>query len=85
MNRCRTPLHDQGLVRTVHGRGTFVADPLPAPAEAVPEPAAQPHMPTAEYTELSRRIDDLATAQTALLRLLAQAGRPDRHTAGHST
>ncbi|WP_435059655.1 GntR family transcriptional regulator [Streptomyces sp. bgisy060] len=76
-------LRDEGLVHTVQGLGTFVTDPLPPLPEAdqaAPASADQPHMPTAEYADLIRRIDHLTDVQNALLRLLGQAtqlsGRP---------
>ncbi|WP_331732349.1 GntR family transcriptional regulator (plasmid) [Streptomyces sp. NBC_00015] len=60
-------LRDEGLVRTVHGLGTFVTDPLPPlpdATSAAPASVDRPHMPTAEYTELARRIDQLASKAT---------------------
>lgn len=71
-------LRDEGLVRTVQGLGTFVTDPLPPLPDttgAAPASAHRPHMPTAEYAELVRRLDQLTEAQDALLRLLGQAAR----------
>lgn len=71
-------LRDEGLVRTVQGLGTFVTDPLPPLPDttgAAPASADRPHMPTAEYAELVRRLDQLTEAQDALLRLLGQAAR----------
>jgi GntR family transcriptional regulator len=71
-------LRDEGLVRTVQGLGTFVADPLPPFPDttgAALATADQPRMPTAEYAELVRRIDHLTHVQDALLRLLGQAAR----------
>lgn len=78
-------LRDEGLVYTEPGRGTFVADPLPAPAGAASEAAARTHMPTDEYTELSRRVDELADVLDTLLRLFGQAGSLRRRTAVPST
>jgi GntR family transcriptional regulator len=78
-------LRDEGLVYTEPGRGTFVADPLPAPAGAASEAAARAHMPTDEYTELSRRVDELADVLDTLLRLFGQAGSLRRRTAFPST
>ncbi|AVZ71112.1 GntR family transcriptional regulator [Streptomyces lunaelactis] len=75
-------LRDEGLVYTTHGRGSFVADPLPArpvPDHTHPhrrDPA--PRMPTQEYTELSCRIQEIADRQNTLLRYLRQAGSTDR-------
>lgn len=72
-------LRDEGLVHSTQGRGSFVADPLPPPAAQHPTSAdtdAEPaRMPTAEYTELSRRLDELTAVQSALLRVLCQAGQ----------
>ncbi|MEU8654577.1 GntR family transcriptional regulator [Streptomyces sp. NPDC048737] len=36
VRRAAQVLRERGLVETVHGRGTFVADPLPESAPAVP-------------------------------------------------
>ncbi|UXY32384.1 winged helix-turn-helix domain-containing protein [Streptomyces sp. HUAS TT20] len=78
-------LRDEGLVHTAHGRGSFVADPLPPAAEAPhPTAAVPPRMPTPEYTELTRRIDELTHVQNALLHLLGQAGRLDRQRPAHT-
>lgn len=73
-------LRDEGLVHTEHGRGTFVANSLPAPAGSVSETAARPHMPTDEYTELMRRVDELSDVLDTLLRILGQAGNLTRRT-----
>ncbi|TGA97449.1 winged helix-turn-helix domain-containing protein [Streptomyces sp. MZ04] len=64
-------LRQQGFVQTTHGRGSFVADPLPADTGSPDQ--APPRMPTSEYTELSRRLDELAELQSSLLGLLEQA------------
>ena len=74
-------LRDEGLVHTRPGRGTFVADLLPAPAGAASEAAARTHMPTDEYIELSRRVDEFADVLDTLLRLFGQAGGLCRRTA----
>jgi DNA-binding GntR family transcriptional regulator len=75
-------LRDEGLVYTTHGRGSFVADPLPArpvPDDTHPD-SAHPalRMPTREYTELSHRIQEIADRLNTLLRILRQAGSIDR-------
>lgn len=67
-------LRDEGLVHTVHGLGTFVTNPLPE-ARAATASAGRTHMPTEEYAELLRRIDQLTDVQDALLRLFGQAAR----------
>ncbi|MGW2862533.1 GntR family transcriptional regulator [Streptomyces sp. NPDC001205] len=56
-------LVDEGLIRTAVGRGNFVADPLPpeAPAEA-PTGAAPEKLHSAEYQELSARLDEMDKA-----------------------
>ncbi|MFJ4690050.1 GntR family transcriptional regulator [Streptomyces sp. NPDC088766] len=36
VRRAAQVLRERGLVETVHGRGTFVADPLPEPAPSTP-------------------------------------------------
>lgn len=59
-------LRDEGLVYTMHGRGSFVADPLPVqPAADSTDSDPAPGMPTQEYTELTRRINEIAEAQNA--------------------
>ncbi|MER7057628.1 winged helix-turn-helix domain-containing protein [Streptomyces sp. NPDC000351] len=68
-------LRDEGLVHAVHGLGTFVTNPLSDATGPATASADRPHMPTEEYTELVRRIDQLTEAQDTLLRLLAQAAR----------
>ncbi|WP_440581266.1 GntR family transcriptional regulator [Streptomyces sp. PT19] len=67
-------LRDEGLVHTVHGLGTFVTNPLPE-ARAATASAGRTHMPTEEYAELLRRVDQLTEVQNALLRLFGQAAR----------
>ncbi|MEV5426352.1 GntR family transcriptional regulator [Streptomyces griseoincarnatus] len=67
-------LRDEGLVHTVHGLGTFVTNPLPE-ARAATASAGRTHMPTEEYAELLRRIDQITDVQDALLRLFGQAAR----------
>ncbi|MEU0845886.1 winged helix-turn-helix domain-containing protein [Streptomyces sp. NPDC005962] len=76
-------LRDEGLVRTEHGRGTFVAHPLLA--GSLSATADRPHMPTDEYTELSRRIDELDDVLDTLLRLFGQAGSLRRRSAAPVT
>ncbi|MET7715474.1 GntR family transcriptional regulator [Streptomyces sp. NPDC005407] len=73
---------DEGLVHTMHGLGSFVADPLPAPPATAPDGAhpneadPAPGMPTREFIELSRRIQEIADGQARLLAALRQAGNP---------
>ncbi|MFF7953976.1 GntR family transcriptional regulator [Streptomyces griseorubiginosus] len=80
-------LRDEGLVRTVQGLGTFVTDPLPPlPDDTGTAPAIvdQAHMPTAEYTELAGRIDELMSRTTCCACSGNPAGterRPPRPTA----
>jgi GntR family transcriptional regulator len=68
-------LRDEGLVHAVHGLGTFVTNPRPDAARSATVSADRPHMPTEEYAELLRRIDQLTEVQDALLRLFGQAAR----------
>ncbi|WNO76911.1 hypothetical protein [Streptomyces sp. AM8-1-1] len=70
-------LEEEGLVHTMQWKGSFVADPLPAttPDQGQADTTAPARvMPSAEFLELSRRIEELAAGQTRLLEMLSGAG-----------
>jgi GntR family transcriptional regulator len=81
-------LRDEGLVHTVLGRGTFVTDGprvLPDATSAAPLTPDRPPTPTAEYADLSGRVDYLTEALDSLLSLFGQAARLGRPPAAKAT
>ncbi|MBI0295032.1 winged helix-turn-helix transcriptional regulator [Streptomyces sp. PRKS01-29] len=68
-------LRDEGLIYSTPGRGNFVVDPLPPESEQTPgagEPEGQRQMPSAEYLELSERLDALTAKVDDLLGVFQQ-------------
>ncbi|MER7665371.1 GntR family transcriptional regulator [Streptomyces sp. NPDC096193] len=72
-------LEEEGLAHTMQGKWSFVADPLPATTpdqDRADTTAPGRVMPSVEFLELSRRIEELAAGQARLLEMLSAAGTP---------
>ncbi|MEU6578853.1 GntR family transcriptional regulator [Streptomyces sp. NPDC046805] len=68
-------LRDEGLIYSMPGRGNFVADPLPSGVDSkagAPEAGGSERMPTAEYIELSERLDAINARLDTLLQVFQQ-------------
>ncbi|MFE2674733.1 GntR family transcriptional regulator [Streptomyces hygroscopicus] len=68
-------LRDEGLIYSTPGRGNFVVDRLPpesGDALGAGGPEGQRQMPSAEYLELSGRLDDLNAKVDDLMGFLQQ-------------
>ncbi|MGY0059081.1 GntR family transcriptional regulator [Streptomyces sp. LZ34] len=68
-------LRDDGLIYSTPGRGNFVVDPLPPESgetQGAGEPEGQRQMPSAEYLELSGRLDELNAKVDDLMGFLQQ-------------
>ncbi|OMI38682.1 GntR family transcriptional regulator [Streptomyces sparsogenes] len=68
-------LRDDGLIYSTPGRGNFVVDPLPPEpdkTQGAVEPEGQRQMPSAEYLELSGRLDALTAKVDDLMGFLQQ-------------
>ncbi|AGP56303.1 winged helix-turn-helix domain-containing protein [Streptomyces rapamycinicus] len=68
-------LRDEGLIYSTPGRGNFVVDPLPPESEEPPgagETEGRRRMPSAEYLELSERLDALTAKVDDLLGVFQQ-------------
>ncbi|MFF7650424.1 GntR family transcriptional regulator [Streptomyces sp. NPDC007983] len=68
-------LRDEELIYSTPGRGNFVVDPLPPEPSEAPgagEPVGHRQMPSAEYLELSERLDTLTAKVDDLMGVFQQ-------------
>ncbi|NEA59404.1 winged helix-turn-helix transcriptional regulator [Streptomyces sp. SID13666] len=69
-------LRDEGLIYSTPGRGNFVVDTLPPDTgpQAGTDPSEPRSMPSAEYLQLSERLDALNARLDGLLEVFQQLG-----------
>ena len=68
-------LRDEGLIYSTPGRGNFVVDPLPPESSETPGgdgSEGRRQMPSAEYLELSERLDTLTAKVDELMGVFQQ-------------